>query len=105
MNDPTPPRNRLGVGAGLGMTFALHGVAIAILFGLIILPEFGVYFLVALPFLGLVQFLYMIPAILIARKRGQPNLAKGLIIGAAATFLLNAGCWALVTIPSIMGMG
>ncbi len=46
-----------------------------------------------LMFIGLVQIPYMVPAILIARSGHRMALAKGLTIGAAITFLLNATCW------------
>jgi hypothetical protein len=101
MSSPVPPRDKLGVDAGLGMAVALNGGAVLILFALIAAPEIGYYFTAAVPFLGVVQILYMVPAVIIARRRDQPNVAKGLIIGAVVTFLLNAACWALFTGPWI----
>lgn len=44
---------------------------------------------------GVSQFIYMLPAILIARRRGRTGLAKGLIIAASLAFLLNASCFVL----------
>ena len=44
---------------------------------------------------GISQLIYMLPAILIARRRGRTGLAKGLIIAASLAFLLNASCFAL----------
>jgi hypothetical protein len=49
-----------------------------------------------LVFIGVSQLVYMIPAVLIARRRGRVALAQGLALGAALTFLLNAGCWGLI---------
>ena len=46
--------------------------------------------------MGISQLLYIIPAIVIYRRRGRPGVVKGLIIAAAVTFLLNATCTALV---------
>jgi hypothetical protein len=43
-------------------------------------------------FIGLSQLVYMIPATLIFRRRGDTRTAKGLIIGAAFTFILNSTC-------------
>jgi len=43
-------------------------------------------------FIGLSQVVYMIPAILIFRRRGDTGTAKGLMIGAALTFILNSTC-------------
>jgi hypothetical protein len=50
---------------------------------------------VCLLLIGLSQLVYMVPAIVIARRRGRADLAQGLLIGLAVTFLLNAGCWGL----------
>ena len=44
---------------------------------------------------GVTQLIYIIPAIVIARRKGRRELAKGLIIVAAIAFLLNASCFAL----------
>jgi hypothetical protein len=53
--------------------------------------------------IGISQLAYMLPAIFIARRRGRYDLVQGLAIGAAVTFLLNAGCWGLVTFGSRFG--
>jgi hypothetical protein len=85
----------LGVILTVVLHFCLAGLvsnALATAFG----RETGQY--KGLPYLaaiGLVQLFYMIPAILIARWRGHMALAKGLIVGAALTFLLNATCWVI----------
>jgi hypothetical protein len=47
-------------------------------------------------FLGATQLVYIIPAVVIARSKGQPRLGIGIIIGAALVFLLNATCWGFV---------
>ena len=44
---------------------------------------------------GVTQLINMVPAILIARRRGRAGIAKGLIIAASLAFLLNATCFAL----------
>src|SRR5713226_8350659 len=79
---------------GLGLTLMLHVVAqVATVFilGAIISGERGLY-LAFLPmmYIGVSQLVYMIPAILIARRKGETETAKGLIVGASLTFLLNA---------------
>ena len=53
----------------------------------------GVWFVLAF---GVTQLIYIIPAILIARRRGRMGIAKGLIIAASLAFLLNASCFALL---------
>ena len=47
-------------------------------------------------FFGVVQLVYMIPAIVIARKKGFFWVARGLLAGAVITALMNAGCWVLL---------
>jgi hypothetical protein len=43
--------------------------------------------------IGLVQLLYVIPAVLLALKLHRPKVAKGILIGAVGTFVVNlAGC-------------
>ena len=81
-----------GVLLGLFLTIVLHIVG----FGLIassLNDHDGYKGLGLLLFLGVVQLAYMIPAILVARMSGLRALSKGLVIGAAITFLLNATCW------------
>lgn len=51
-------------------------------------------FPVAFFFISIVQLLYLIPAILIFRKKS--GIIQGLLIGAGITFLLNAACFGLV---------
>lgn len=43
-------------------------------------------------FIGISQLVYMIPAIIYFSRKGKSESAKGLIIGAAITLLLNAAC-------------
>ena len=58
---------------------------------------------VCLLLIGISQLVYMVPAIVIARRRGRPDLVQGLAIGLAVTFLLNAGCWGLFGAASGFG--
>ena len=86
--------------AGLGLTLLFHFVVqVSTLFilGTIVTGERGLE-LSFLPvmYIGLSQLVYMIPAIWIARRKGETETAKGLIIGASLTFLLNAACNGLV---------
>ena len=90
-----------GILAGLAMTVAMHVVLIAfcITFGLGLERQIrmvGTVLYFAAFGLGVSQLIYMVPAILIARRRGRRAVAKGLIIGAAVTFILTAACWAVV---------
>ena len=87
------------IAAGLGLAFLFHVSAVVVMFiiATVTPDEQGMELLAfSLMYLGLFQLLYMIPAILISRGRGSTETAKGLIIGASITFLLNAACSGLV---------
>ncbi len=82
--------------AGLGLTLLFHFVvqaSLLFILGTIVTgergPELGI---LPVMYIGLSQLVYMIPAIWIARRKGETETAKGLIIGASLTFLLNAAC-------------
>jgi hypothetical protein len=82
------------------MTLLLHllQIPLAIVVGLlpclVAASELCLTLGVAAPLLiGVTQLVYMVPAILAALRRQRSALARGLIIGAALTFLLNAACW------------
>jgi hypothetical protein len=64
-----------------------------------------VMLLFAIGGISVFQLLYIIPMVRYLRKRGAAALAKGLVIGAAITFLLNGSCWGwfLITRPRIGG--
>jgi hypothetical protein len=51
-------------------------------------------FPIAFFFISVVQIIYLIPAIIIFRKKS--GIVQGLLIGAGITFLLNAACFGLV---------
>jgi hypothetical protein len=46
--------------------------------------------------IGLIQAAWIVPMVLSFRKSGKSETAKGILIAATITFLLNAGCWGLV---------
>ena len=76
------------VWAGIGLTILLHMIQIPLAF---------VTSGIAVFFIGLSQLLYMIPVFVwVLVKQKEPELAKGLAIGAAITFLLNAACFGIV---------
>ena len=88
------------ISAGLGLTLVFHLLAQVPTFFLLLLIVTGEEGLILafgpLMYIGLSQLLYMIPAVLIFRRRGDTETAKGLIVGASITFLLNATCNGLV---------
>ena len=86
--------------AGLGLTLLFHFVVqVSLLFilGTIVTGERGLELgILPVMYIGLSQLVYMIPAAWIARRKGETETAKGLIVGASLTFLLNAACNGLV---------
>lgn len=72
------------IGLGIGLCALLH------LFQVLLLPVAGPFWI------GISQLVYVVPAVLIARKKGQVETAKGLWIGAGITFLINIACFGVV---------
>ena len=92
-------RSRGSVWSGLGLTLMLHfviQVPTVFILGYSVSGERALILtFLPLMYIGLSQLVYMIPAILVARRKGETETAKGLIIGASLTFLLNAACTGL----------
>ena len=96
---------RKGIVSGIFLLIGLH-IAAVILGIIILLIHFYIVgqdnYLTLLLFgaffagLGIVQLIYVIPAIIVLRRRREFALLKGLIIGAVVTALLNGGCWLLI---------
>jgi len=82
------------VARGVVLTLLLHLLQLPIAMVLYFVNPAWAFFTVI--FFGVSQVVYMIPAILYFRRQGEPETAKGLIIGASVSFLLNATCTALV---------
>lgn len=91
----TPPRDRFenqdassrgSVGAGLAVGFGINLLLVVICALFIPVAPY------LLPFVGVIQLVYMIPLILRAHRDQLPGQMKGLIIAASITFLLNAAC-------------
>ena len=85
---PGPDEAR-GVAIGFILSFFLHPIALiaVALIGTAIEPASGG--LIALPFLafiGVTQWLYVLPVFWLLRRRGRRALAKGVLIGGAAAF-------------------
>jgi hypothetical protein len=90
-------QNKGSVGWGVGLTCLLHLFQFPIALVLSFVPS--VFPLLAVFFIGLSQCVYMIPAYVNFRKNGETETAKGLLIGASITFLLNATCTTIVFGP------
>lgn len=78
----SPRRHGTEIWKGIGLTALLH--LIPLFFPIL---YFGI---------GIVQLLYILPAIIICRK--NTGMVQGLLIGAGITFLLNAACFGIVTL-------
>lgn len=79
---PDKPWRGIDVWKGIGLCALLH-----LLLLLVPVLYFGI---------GIVQFLYIIPALIICRN--NTAMVQGLLIGAGITFLLNAACFGFVMI-------
>ena len=98
-------RNEInGIVLGIFLLMGLH--LAALILGSILGPIFisigGIGYYIA-SFLGLglfgigiAQLIYVVPAIIVLRRRREFAVLKGLIIGATITALLNGGCWLLI---------
>jgi hypothetical protein len=96
---------RKGIMSGIFLLIGLH-IAAVILGIIVLFIHFALVgqdnYLTLLFFgsffagLGIVQLIYVIPAIFILRRRRNFTLVKGVIIGAVVTALLNGGCWLFV---------
>lgn len=73
----------------------LLGLGLLLLLHLIQIPLAAMTMAVSFIAIGLTQLVYVIPFVIHFRKKGRPGIAKGLIIGAAITFLLNGSCLAM----------
>jgi hypothetical protein len=93
-----PPQDRGSILKGFGIAAAVN-IGAVILGVITIVAVVGIFLLLGI---GLVQAAWIIPLILHFRKMGKPETAKGVIIAAAITFLLNAGCYGLI---AVVGLG
>ncbi len=48
---------------------------------------------ITVPFIGIVQLLYVIPLAIHLKRQQKVETMKGVIIGAVITIFLNGGCW------------
>ena len=93
-----------GIVSGIFLLMGLHLAALILrsILGPIFISIGGIGYYIA-RFLGLgifgigiAQLIYVVPAIIVLRRRRHFAVLKGLIIGATITALLNGGCWLLI---------
>ena len=98
MNEPQG-RMSNSVGAGIGVTLFLHGLAAALL--MVYAWRRGgdeTAGLGPFVFIGAAQFLWMFPACLVAVYLKLHRTLLGMGIGVAITILLNAACFGVIMI-------
>ncbi len=49
--------------------------------------------------ISITQLIYVIPTLILLRRRQQDALEKGVVIGAVITALLNGGCYLILSVP------
>jgi hypothetical protein len=98
LDGTAPPDPDTGsVAGGIGLTLGLHVLFFATLFVADrLFRPFGAPYLFLL--IGVTQLVYIVPVTFLAFRRGRASRAKGLIIGASATLLLNGLCWGALSV-------
>lgn len=87
-----------GLAIGLGINIAVFVVALAVVTGSNgISSPIALFLFWPAMAIGLTQLVYIVPLYLRYRKTGQKNTAKGLVIAASITALLNASCWGVLS--------
>ena len=95
---------RKGIVSGIFLLMGLHLAALILgsILGPIFIPIGGIGYYIAsflgwgLFGIGIAQLIYVVPAIIVLRRRREFAVLKGLIIGATITALLNGSCWLLI---------
>jgi len=98
----TTAERQPSVARGVGLAIVLYAahVAVAMVFAAVAGgPGAGLVGLASLLYVGVVQVVYMGPAIAITYSRGRMDLVKGLCIAGAVVALLNAACWGAQMMP------
>jgi hypothetical protein len=94
------PEGSIGLGVAYGFGANLLHVGISFLLSWLIIfltkGETFYYVLINLPFIGVVQLIYVVPLFFYFKRAGQTRTAKGLVIAASITALLNASCWGVL---------
>ncbi|MFD3257353.1 hypothetical protein ACE3MQ_01940 [Paenibacillus lentus] len=79
---PPPRDHATEVFKGIGILLLLHLL-------LIFVP-------ISYFFIGIVQIIYLTPAVAFAFAKKRVGIGQGLLIGGAVTFLLNAACFGVI---------
>jgi len=98
MNQPLgtiPPKPHSKGGLFLGLAIALV-TPFPVLFLVKLVVQNSEIALLPVLFIGAFQWLYLVPLILVIRKKALTSMVQGLLIGGGVVFLLNAACYGLV---------
>jgi hypothetical protein len=87
-----PTRNDFGLGVFIGVFLTL-AAGLMLFLSLNVGSGLGT---MAFACFGLAQLVYMVPAMILAKRKGRPLILRGILLITALAFLLNAGCWGLV---------
>lgn len=87
----------VALGAGLALLLAPAFFFLLVLVSWLALAVYAIdeqqreifLFAAAFLFIGIIQLVYIVPAILMARRRGRPWIATGLALGAAVILVPN----------------
>lgn len=95
MNSPNPSRGSilLGIAIAVGLHLALTGVSVA---GMTAIGAASSFVLGPVLAIGLVQWVYVVPAAIILYRRGSTQTMKGLLIAAGITVMINLACTGVV---------
>jgi len=110
MNTETPTRSSgMEIAKGIASCFALNLLHLGIAWLLLIIAAAYADFLLAIVYVliagfGLLQLVYVIPLVVTFQRKGRPNFAKGVAIGASLAFLLSATCWGLIMTGNIQDL-
>jgi hypothetical protein len=84
---------------GIFLVLALHlGFLLLILLmqSIFISRALGLVFIIFFYWIGIAQFAYLIPVMLVFWRRRRFELVKGIAIGAVITMLINGACFAFI---------
>lgn len=89
---------------GMMLTFGLHilifGILGAIASTMSLYDSWFFVLLAPVIFIGLAQLIYVLPIVLILKRKEEFTMMKGVIIAGVITALLNGGCWLMVGVSS-----
>jgi hypothetical protein len=68
------------------------GVCLVMMFHMLQIPLAFITFYLSLAVICVSQLAYVIPAIVVARRKGHSDTVKGIIIAASVSALLNVAC-------------